>query len=267
MNSTLQAKQANLAKFVGYGAFNDKIRDSLIKGGMNSTDSVGWATSFSTTYQPNSDVDSLVGGIKGITGGTTSGVADPDKSVAYVACHDNYTLHDRIRFLTSREENILKAAKLAESVVFTSQGTSFMLSGDEFLRHKAGTGTISNGNSYNASYDVNTLDYSLKITNASMFATVQKLVALKQKVSGLHLDATGIKGLTVTVSSGSNMLTYEVKDSSANKTYKIVHAAGVGTLPTADFAGYSLYLDTLDSGVALSAATTISPFQTIIASK
>jgi Type II secretory pathway, pullulanase PulA and related glycosidases len=267
LSSDLQAKQANLSSFVGYGAFNDKIRDALIKGGLNSTTSVGWATSFDTNYKPAGDVATVVGGIKGITGSSTSGVADPDKSIAYVACHDNYTLHDRIRFLTSREENIMKAAKLAEAVVFTSQGTSFMLSGDEFLRHKPGTNAVSNGNSYNASYDVNALDYNLKITNASMFTTMQKLVSLKQKVDGLHLDAEGIKSLSVTVSSDSNMLTYEINDTANSKTYKIVHACGVGTLPSVDFSGYSLYLDTLESGVTLSAATTISPFQSIIAVK
>jgi Ribosomal protein L27 len=51
--------------------------------------------------------------------------------------------------------------------------TSSWLSGDEFLRHKPGTNAVSNGNSYNASYDVNALDYNLKITNASMFSTMK----------------------------------------------------------------------------------------------
>jgi len=269
LSSDLQAKQANLSSFVGYGAFNDKIRDALIKGGLNSTTSVGWATSFDTNYKPAGDVATVVGGIKGITGSSTSGVADPDKSIAYVACHDNYTIFDRVVLAVyGRLGSWTKPmCTLANSVVFTSQGTSFMLSGDEFLRHKPGTNAVSNGNSYNASYDVNALDYNLKITNASMFTTMQKLVSLKQKVDGLHLDAEGIKSLSVTVSSDSNMLTYEINDTANSKTYKIVHACGVGTLPSVDFSGYSLYLDTLESGVTLSAATTISPFQSIIAVK
>ncbi|MDE7161910.1 MAG: hypothetical protein K2N65_04025, partial [Anaeroplasmataceae bacterium] len=38
------ANQSNLNKYVGYGAFNDKMRDALIKGGLSGVDEKGWIT-------------------------------------------------------------------------------------------------------------------------------------------------------------------------------------------------------------------------------
>ena len=61
---------------------------------------------------------------------------------------------------------------------------------------------------------------------------------------------------------------YEVKDSKNNRTYKIVHHNGFAETATVDFTGYSLYLETLGlDGFALSDATPVSPYQTIIAYK
>jgi hypothetical protein len=109
----------------------------------------------------------------GIQGYTISGVTklDPDKTVNYVTCHDNYTLYDRIKAAKiTDEDTVKKMAMLANSVVFTSQGVSFMLAGEEFLRTKGG-----NENSYDASYKVNELDYSLKIKNMDMFENYDNL--------------------------------------------------------------------------------------------
>ena len=83
-------------------------------------------------------------------------------------------------------------AMLANSIVFTSQGTTFMLAGEEFLRTKGG-----NHNSYNASYEVNELDYELKVDHYDMFQNYQKLIALKQNLDGLHLDGTKASQLII----------------------------------------------------------------------
>ena len=255
------AKQMNGNSYVGYGQFNDGMRDALIKGGLNSKTSLGWVTSMDDSM-PN-ELKNVAEGIKGTTDSATV-IADPDKTTNYVTCHDNCTLYDRIVLAYSgrRGSWTKPMAMLANSVVFTSQGTTFMLSGDEFSRTKG-----NNDNSYNASYAVNTLDYALKITNASMFAHYEKLIALKKTVDGLHLDKNGAASLNV-ATSGNNEIVYEIKDTKSNKTYKIVHANGYGTPAAVDFSGYSsVYLDTLDSGVALSSSTAIKNYETIIAVK
>jgi len=260
MDYSTSAKQSNGNQWNGYGGFNDVFRDSLIKGGLHSSSEIGWATAYKTDDQ-SADVANVVAGLKG-TANTNDPIADPDKSVNYVTCHDNYTLYDRIYMVVHANAVGPKMAMLANSVIFTSQGTTFMLSGDEFLRTKS-----LNSNSYNASYKINELNYALKIKNISMFGMYQKLVALKQGVDGLHLDKTGAAALSI-ATSGGNEIVYEIKDTANSKTYKIVHADGFGTPANVDFTGYtSVYLDTLNSGVSLSSSTAVQNYQTIIAVK
>ncbi|MCH5157154.1 MAG: type I pullulanase [Clostridiales bacterium] len=276
LKSELQAKQANANKFVGYGQFNDQMRDALIKGGLSGASEKGWATGGTSTAN-------LVNGLMGYTGGT---IKDLYKTVNYVTCHDNYTLHDRIiatgQFGTAadvfsgaielteeQQATIKKMAMLANSVVFSSNGVNFMLAGEEFLRSKAAGGAVGEQvhNSYNASYKVNELDYALKVDNYDMFVNYQKLIAFKKMfVKDFGLNSNEAVTSKYSAKLVNNMI--EITISAENgKTWKIVHANGsVAQDATADFAGYTLYLNTV-GGVTLSANTSIQAYQTIIASK
>lgn len=269
------ANQINGNKYVGYGQFNDGMRDALIKGGLNAATSTGWASDLIDTHA--ADVKALVAGIQGST--LSNGlIADPDKTVNYVTCHDNYTLYDRIAYNWGSREMfrpfIKKMAMLAQSFVFTSQGTSFMLSGEEFLRTKGG-----DHNSYQSSYKVNELDYSLKIANLDMFENYQKLIAFKQNVTGLHLAKKAAAEMVINVSAKSDLISYEVKDETSGKTYVVVHQAP-WTLTKADdqlvidnptpfdFSPYGeIYLDTGDGTTSFGASTVLQPGQTVIAAK
>lgn len=266
-----QADQANGNKFEGYGQFNDQMRDALIKGGLNPASSTGWITE--NVNISTSDVNKIVAGLKGITAGNPV-INDPNKTVNYVTCHDNYTLFDRIVAAGWNSNNsqqmakIKKMAVLANAVVFTSNGTSFMLAGDEFLRTKNTDGATAEEihNSYQSSYRVNELDYSRKITYASVFENYKALIAFKQQCGGLHLNEDEIAAnYTVTTLKGGAAIQIDIKDSKNNRTYRVVHANGCLDALNVDFGGYTLYLDTLDSNVALSSATAIQPYQTIIA--
>lgn len=263
--SSQQAKQDNGNKYVGYGQFNDQMRDALIKGGMNSAGSRGWVTNPSGS---NGDVSNILYGLQGFT---ASKIKDLYKTVNYVTCHDNYTLYDRIKASgTSDEGTVRKMAMLANSVVFTSNGVNFMLAGEEFLRSKAAGGAIGEQvhNSYNASYKVNELDYALKIKNIDIFTNYQKLIAFKQMFVDMGLtsnDAVAANYKVSSLNSGSVIeIVITAKDGT---TWKIVHANGAASGVTADFNGYTLYLDTLNSNVSLSGATSVLPYQTIIAKK
>lgn len=261
LSPSLKADQANVKLYEGYGQFNDGMRDSLIKGGLISSDTKGWVTDMS--YAHSGDLANIVEGLRGTTD-SSGKTTDPNKTTNYVTCHDNYTLYDRIVAAIGRYGATWtkQMATLANAVVFTSQGTSFMLSGEEFCRSKG-----RNSNSYNASYTVNELNYALKITNAKIFASYQKLIALKTKVDGLHLDETGAQALEITTS-GDNEIVLTLKDATNGKTYKVVHANGYGTPAAVDFSGYSsIYLDTLASGVTLSSSTAVANYQTLIAEK
>lgn len=241
--SELQAKQANGNSFVGYGAFNDGMRDALIKGGLHAASEQGWVTDYSQTSA--ADVKTIVAGLKGTTANNGVTIADPDKTVNYVTCHDNYTLKDRMVAsggVSSSGTILAKANVLANSFPLLSQGTSFLLSGDEFNRSKNGS-----SNSYSSSYEVNTLDYGLKSRYYdSIFTPYTKLIALKKSVDGLHLSAAEAANVTVDSSlAGGAIIKQTFKDTANKKEYVAYHCNGTAavTSATIDLSGYSLYMD------------------------
>ena len=254
------ASQNNIHRFQGYGQFNDKMRDALIKGGLNGVTSKGWVTNNSTVN--GTDLTELINGFKGIT---LTKETDPAKSISYVTCHDNYTLYDRIRASgTTNEVLVKRMAMLANSCVFTSQGISFMLAGEEMLRTKGG-----DSNSYESSYAVNAIDYTLKVKHLDMFKNYQALIALKQNTNVFGKDATAIaEDVTIEKNDNGSLIVMRVKDTLNKVEYIICHSNGVSGTKVVNLDGYTLYLDTLNqSSLKLTATTTINPYQTIIATK
>jgi len=162
------------------------------------------------------------------------------------------------------EADAKKMNALANSLVFTSQGTSFMLAGEEFLRTKQG-----DNNSYESSYEVNELDYSLKVKNYDLFSSYQKLIKLKQTVDGLHLDKDNVNKVNININNDGNMISYDIKDSLNNLTYKIIHTNGynVSSLKTLNLEGYKLYLDTINPTKTINNATKLEAFETLIVYK
>ncbi|MBE6142302.1 MAG: type I pullulanase [Erysipelotrichaceae bacterium] len=259
-----RAAQANGNSFKGYGAFNDMMRDSLVKSGLHGTAELGWITNEESSISTG-DMKAITEGIKGNTASTMP-INDPDKTVNYVSCHDNYTLYDRaIATGLYDEEDDAQLAKmnvLANAVVFTSQGTSFMLAGEEFLRTKGG-----NGNSYNASYKVNELDYSLKIKHLDMFESYQKLIMFKKGLSVLHADKDH-NDMTINVSDNKATISYKITDAVSNMEVYVLHTNGLGDASTYDLSGYTCYWSTIHGeDRALSNSVTLDKYETLIAYK
>ena len=263
LDADKQANQANGNSLVGVAQFNDQMRDALIKGGLNGKESVGWVTGGITT-----DVEKIVNGLKGIVDAGKTKIDDMYKTINYVTCHDNYTLYDRMiatgQFRLNRENDVLairRMAVLSNAVVMTSNGTSFMLAGEEFLRTKGG-----DDNSYESSYKVNELDYALKIANKDIFDNYKALVSFKRsfKAMGLTSNTAVADNYTVEKLSNGNALKITIR-AADNKTYVIVHANESVKNTTVDLAGYTKVLATIDT--ELSANTKIQELQTIIAYK
>lgn len=238
LNENLRAVQKNANQYEGYGAFNDVFRDELVKGGLNPSSSLSW---ISCTYQTKLDDEKMAQGIRGVTKVGATILPGPDYSINYATCHDNYTLYDRFRAAGITFSDLKGMAMLANSMVFTSQGTAFMLSGEEFLRTKQ-----LNNNSYNASYQVNELNYSLKIKNIDMFENYKKLISLKQTSPALHLDDDH-NDFEVEFLNSNNTIRYKLIDNVNNIEYVIIHQNGraSGNTEEIDLTGYTLYLDTL----------------------
>ena len=260
LSGAQQSIQSNISKFNGYGAFNDKIRDSLIKGGLSGLADKGWATNNETVNSV--DETDVRNGIQGKTGIISS---DPSKATNYVTCHDNYTLYDRIRgaftendVVNIKDDEIANMATLANSIVFTSQGTSFMLAGEEMLRTKGG-----DGNSYASGYEVNALDYSRLIDFENVYNNYQSLIDLKKNLSALHYTTS--KDIEVNLSfdtSRNGVIDYTIK--SDEGTYRFLHInPSLDKVELGDLSNCEIILDTknnessLDNFVALSSESIV----------
>lgn len=184
-SSTTCADQKHASLFPeGMSQFNDNGRDSFM----------GFSVGASTDDQQNRLKDAL----KGFT--TWYKINDMYKTLNYVTCHDDCTLKDfftvspeKKQFITpTGQANTKKAAMLANSLVLTSNGITLIYSGEEFLRSKYDLGAKDEQirNSYNAGFIINSLDYSLKITNSDMFENYKKLIEFKRKyVDDFGLDS------------------------------------------------------------------------------
>ena len=254
--SELAAHKGNGNKFKGYGFFSDDMRDSLIRGSKDIRHA-GWCCN--NVSSSDDDQRRIAEGIKG----TGAGVLDPNKIVNYASCHDNRTLFDMANFDGITEEKQAKrVAMLANSIVLTSNGISFILAGEEFYRTKGGS-----DNSYNLSFAVNELDYSRKLHNIETFKNYQKLIHLKQTVFDLQLG-TELNLLLQVDTSRPNVLSYELDEGESGRKYKVYHVNGYRTGPVVvNLTGYKLYLDTINPHKELSSSTALIPYETLIAYK
>lgn len=62
----------------------------------------------------------------------------PEQSVSYVSCHDDYTLFDRLALVNpdAPRQTLIRQNRLAAAFVFLSQGVPFLQAGEEILRTK-----------------------------------------------------------------------------------------------------------------------------------
>jgi pullulanase len=111
----------------------------------------------------------------------TSGQAwanSPAQCVNYVSCHDNYTLFDKLQYSCPEAppETIERMARLAFSVIFTSQGVPFILAGDEILRSKGG-----HPDSYRSPDYINQIDWTGKARYPELVNFFKNCVLLRRR--------------------------------------------------------------------------------------
>lgn len=117
----------------------------------------------------------------------------PSQIISYVSSHDNLTLWDKLaatlapgRNVSCQQPEIMAAYKLAAAVYLTCQGRIFMLSGEEFARTKEG-----NDNSFDASVELNRLDWKQARENQALVEYYRGLIRLRKMMPGLCDKETG----------------------------------------------------------------------------
>lgn len=253
-SSAKLANQTNISSWKGFSAFNDTLRDS-IKGSVFTSTETGWATASITLEE---SYLKIVSSIKGIANNDT----DPLKKIAYVTCHDNNTLYDKLQLSVTDSSSWNDLSVLCNSIVFTSQGISFMNAGEEMLRSKVNEDGSLNENSYNASYKTNELDYSRLIKYNDVYKDYQNMIKLKQELNVLHYETSEeIKENISFNETDSSYLDYELKDN--DNKYRIIHASYALKDNTLDLSNYELIYDTLSRN-ELSSSYKLEKMETLV---
>ncbi len=176
-----RALKENVSKMENIAVFSDDIRDA-IKGHYTDASDRGFATG-----KPGLEETVKIGIVAAtdhpqvdFSKGNNSRfpyAKSPGMIVNYVSCHDDLTLTDKLRksMAGEPEENMLEAAKLAQTIIFTSQGTPFMFAGEEIFRDKKGE-----HNSYRSPDSINAIDWNNKSKYHGLFDYYRQLIALRK---------------------------------------------------------------------------------------
>ncbi|MDE6548841.1 MAG: DUF3372 domain-containing protein, partial [Muribaculaceae bacterium] len=138
------------------------------------------------------------------------------------SCHDDLTLTDKLRksMPEATDEERMAAAKLAQTIVFTSQGTPFMFAGEEIFRDKKGV-----HNSYKSPDSINAIDWSLKAANRDQMDYYKGLIALRKAHPAFRMTTAEqiAKHLVfdeIDSEKTPNLIAYTLKDNANGDSWK-----------------------------------------------
>ncbi len=218
-----RALKENVSKMNGIAVFSDDIRDA-VKGHFSDAADRGFATG-----KPGNE-ETVKIGIVGSTAhpqvdyskGNNSKfayAASPEMIINYVSCHDDLMLTDKLAksMPGSTEAQRQRAARLAQTIVFTSQGTPFMFAGEEVFRHKKGV-----HNSYKSPDSINAIDWDLKYTNADQFEYYRQLVALRKAHPAFRMTSAAdiARNLVFDKTTEPNLVSYSLRNNANGDSWR-----------------------------------------------
>jgi pullulanase len=204
--------KANIPQMHRIAAFSDELRDGL-RGPFDDDTKPGWLGLLAT--RAGSDLTETKTAEESIKFGIVGGIAhpqvdmakvnyskepwttEPTQMMAYVSCHDDMCLVDRLQASVpgcslcsgnaAAAEALIRLDLLAQTAVFTSQGVPFMLSGEELLRTKQGV-----HNSFESPDSINQLDWLNKEKYPQVFAYYKNLIALRKHHPAFRLGSADL---------------------------------------------------------------------------
>lgn len=185
-----RALKANTYQMPMVAAFSDDIRDG-IKGSVFEDESTGFVSGASGMEE--SIKFGIVGSIdhpqidnKAVNYSDQPWANEPWQTVSYVSCHDNHTLYDKLKISqpNATEEEIAAMHRLANAIVLTSQGISFLHAGVEMMRTKNGE-----HNSYNLPDEINQIDWNAKSVHQSHVNYYKALIALRKNHKAFYMPS------------------------------------------------------------------------------
>ena len=218
-----RALKENVDKMKGIAVFSDDIRDA-IKGHYSNAADRGFATG-----KPGNEETVKIG----IVAATAHPQVDyskgnnskfpyagaPTEIINYVSCHDDLTLTDKLAksMPGSTEADRQRAARLAQTIVFTSQGTPFIFAGEEVFRDKKGV-----HNSYKSPDSINAIDWTLKSRNAAQFDYYRNLIALRKAHPAFRMTTAEdiARNIVFDKETAPNVISYSIRNNANGDEWK-----------------------------------------------
>ncbi len=218
-----RALKENVSKMNGIAVFSDDLRDA-VKGHYSDATDRGFATG-----KPGNEETVKIGIVASTahpqvdySKGNNSKFAyasSPGQIINYVSCHDDLTLTDKLAksMPGASVDERLRAAKLAQTIVFTSQGTPFMFAGEEVFRDKKGV-----HNSYKSSDSINAIDWNQKHVYADQFNYYKELIKLRKEHPAFRMTTAEDIAANIVFDKTDvpNLISYSIKNHANGDQWK-----------------------------------------------
>ena len=216
------AMKANARQLNGIGAFSDEMRDAL-RGPFSDDKKGGFLAGM-----PNCE-ESIKFGIAGaidhpqvdmtkVNYSKAAWTNEPSQMIAYVSCHDDMCLTDRLRATVPNisDDELIRLDLLAQTAVLTSQGVPFLLSGEEMLRDKKGE-----HNSFRSPDSINRFDWNNLKRYPQVFDYYSKLIALRKAHPAFRMgNAEEVKKNLVFLDAPEGVVAFQLKNNAGGDSWK-----------------------------------------------
>ena len=219
------AMKANTKQLNGIGAFCDDMRDAL-RGPFSDDHKGGFLIG-----EPDEE-ESIKFGIVGaiahpqidmtkVNYSREAWTNEPSQMVAYVSCHDDMCLTDRLRatvpYIT--DDELIRLDLLAQTAVLTSQGVPFILSGEEMLRDKKSV-----HNSFRSPDSINRLDWNNMKRYPQVFDYYAGLIALRKAHPAFRMGkAEEVRKLLEFVDAPKGVVAFRLKDNAGSDAWRNIY--------------------------------------------
>ncbi len=221
------AMKANIYWMPNIAAFSDELRDGLR--GPFSDDTQG-AFLAGLPGEEESVKYGLVGAIDHpqidfdlVNYADSAWANEPSQMVAYVSCHDDMCLVDRLRASIPdlTDDELIRLDLLAQTAVLTSQGIPFLLCGEEMLRTKQGV-----HNSYNSPDDINHLEWGNLQRYPQVFSYYAQLIAMRKAHRAFRLGTAELVRDNVTfLPTTDNVIAFTINGTAVDDPWHTVIVA------------------------------------------
>ena len=219
------AMKAHAKQLDGIGAFSDEMRDAL-RGPFSDDHKGGFLIG-----EPNQE-ESIKFGIVGaiahpqidmtkVNYSREAWTNEPSQMVAYVSCHDDMCLTDRLRatvpYIT--DDELIRLDLLAQTAVLTSQGVPFILSGEEMLRDKKSV-----HNSFRSPDSINRLDWNNLKRYPQVFDYYAGLIALRKAHPAFRMGkAEEVRKHLEFVDAPKGVVAFRLKDNAGGDAWRNIY--------------------------------------------